>query len=76
MPLSREAALALWTRASHAEIGIGIRTKDKRSLQNMLYAVRQEANDPSLANLVIVLPKTPEDEVWICRKQVELPTDA
>lgn len=77
MPLSREAALALWERAAKAEIGIGIKTKDKRSLQNMLYNVRNEVQDPTIADLVLVLPKTPEDEVWIMRKQVTMePSDA
>ena len=77
MALSREAALALWDRAANAEIGIGITTKDKRALQNMLYNVRNETNDPSLADLVIILPAKPADEVWIMRKQVTMePSDA
>ena len=76
MPLTPAAALALWSRASQAEIGIGITTSDKRSLQNMLYNIRQESGDETMANLVIVLPKTPDDEVWIVKKQVEMPSDA
>lgn len=75
MPLTRDAALALWDRAAAAEIGCGIGTKDKRSLQNMLWTVRQEANNPAHANLVIVLPAD-LDEVWIIKRQVEMPSDA
>lgn len=76
MPLTREAALALWHRAAAAEIGIGVATPDKRSLQNFLYVVRQELGGASLANLVIVLPKAPDNEVWIMKKTVEMPSDA
>lgn len=76
MPLTPTTALAIWSRAAAAEIGVGIKTNDKRSLQNMLYTVRQNSGDASLDNLVIVLPKEPEDEVWIVKRQVEMPSDA
>lgn len=77
MPLTREAALALWDRAAAAEIGTAIveKTNNKRALQNMLYAVRAETNDPKHANLVITLPAD-SDEVWIVKKTVEMPSDA
>ena len=67
--------LPLWTRALDVEIGIrfkiaGVRRKYFR---NTLYECRKQANDPRLADLIMFLPAGGhEDEIWICKKMVEL----
>lgn len=68
--LTTEAGLALWERALASEIGIGIKTKDKRLLSNALYESRK--GRPDLQSLILILPAKPLDEVWICHKQQKL----
>lgn len=63
--------LALWHRALEADIGVGVKTDDRRWLQNVLYEARKEANDPRLEGLVVMIPPD-TTEVWICHKTAEL----
>ena len=68
--------LPLWTRALDEEIGIRftITGVPRETFRNRLYECRDLAADPRLQDLIMFLPATPEtaDEIWICRKQVEL----
>lgn len=68
--LSHDAGVALWERASMTEFGIAIKTKNRKSLQNALWAIRQA--EGRFDNLVIVAPKGHDDEIWICHKEVKL----
>lgn len=70
--LTPPTGLALWERALASEFGIALKTNNKRTLSNALYTIRAEAKRPDLADLVITLPKRPEDEIWICHKEVKL----
>lgn len=68
--LTSALVLPLWYRALETEIGIGIRTDDRRALQTALYRARDEHNDPDLQRLIMFMPNN--DEVWLCKKEVEL----
>ena len=69
--------LPLWTRAldPNVEIGIAFRITGVRreSFRDTLYKARTAANDPALETLIMFLPAAPyADEIWICKKAVEL----
>jgi hypothetical protein len=69
--------LPLWHRALASEIGIAIRTNDRRWLQTALYEARSRANDPQLEKIMLVMPGkdlegNPSQEVMMLKKQVEL----
>lgn len=70
MPLTSMDLLSLWYRALQAEIGIGIRTDDRRYLQSELYKARAASGDPELEKLVMMMPNN--NEVWLCKRAVEL----
>jgi hypothetical protein len=79
MPTSRPSPLTwlpLWTRALDEEIGIRFRISGvpRENFRSRLYECREQSGDPRLQDLIMFLPATPEtlDEIWICRKQVEL----
>ena len=65
-----EAGLALWQRALTSEIGLAIKTENRRSFQNAMYEIRKGHEE--YQSLVIVLPGGKDDEVWICHKEVKL----
>lgn len=69
--LTDEIGIALWRRASQAEIGIAIATKDKPLLRSELYRIRKELANGQFDDIVIFNPKGPE--LFLCRKTVELP---
>jgi hypothetical protein len=67
--------LPLWQRALDCEIGIRFRVSgvERPHMRNILYEARKAAKDPVLEGLIMFLPAAPhDDEIWICRKQVEL----
>ncbi len=68
--------LPLWTRALDEEIGIRftITGVPRDYFRNTLYEARKQSLDPRLEDLIMFLPATPEtqDEIWICKKAVEL----
>jgi len=67
--------LPLWTRALDEEIGIAFRISGvtREYFRNELYAAKKQSADPRLADLIMFLPAGDHtDEIWICRKAVEL----
>lgn len=72
MAVTPSTALALLNRALTVEIGIGIKVKgDRHQFRNLLYKTRKDSGDPRFAALILFAPNN--DEVWICKKEVELP---
>ena len=67
--------LPLWQRALDHEIGIRfvVRGVERLYFRNTLYEARKASGDPTLNDLIMCLPAKPyDDEIWICRKTVEL----
>lgn len=57
------------------EIGIGFTVSgiDRAEFRRTLYKCREAANDPKYNDLILFLPSgNHTDEIWICKKQVEL----
>lgn len=68
--MTDEEMLSLWRQALKEPNGLGISTDKPRSLSALLYRLRDRIDEPELDQLVVVLPKDREDEVWIVRKDV------
>ena len=69
--------LPLWQRALECEIGIAFRIHgiDRNYFAKELYECRKNAADPTLDALMMFQPGGDHtDEIWICKKQVELDT--
>lgn len=67
--------LPLLDRALEVEIGIGFTVSgiDRQVFRNTLYETRKQAADPKYDALILFLPGGDRtDEVWICKKEVEL----
>lgn len=64
--------LDLWSRAAESEIGIAVQTNDPKALRTKLLNTVREADHPQKDQLITFLPEG-KDEVFICRKTVELP---
>lgn len=67
--------LPLFERAMATEIGIAFKISgvDRQYFRNTLYECRKLANDPRLEDIVMFLPAGDHsDEIWLCKKQVEL----
>lgn len=67
--------LPLLTRALDVEIGIGFKVAgvSREFFRNELYEARKQDGDPRLQGLIIFMPGAPlDDEIWICKKEVEL----
>lgn len=71
MPRNPSIYIPLWERALEAELGIAIRTNQPQLLRQELYKAREAANNPAFAEVIMFLPKD-KDEVFLCRKSVEL----
>lgn len=70
MPIPDSLLLEAWNQALEAEVGIAIRTNDRRYVQHQLYRLRAAGDDPRLQTLMIFMPNG--DEVWICKKETKL----
>ena len=70
--MTPELLLNLWTRAAACEFGIAVQTTDPKMLRTKLLNAVREANHPAKDQLITFLPEG-KDEVFICRKTVELP---
>ena len=66
-----DVALEYFHRALKEEIGVALRTDNKRGLKAKLYAVREAAGDPALDEIIIFDPDG--DEIWLCKKSTEMP---
>lgn len=67
--------LPLLTRALSAEIGIRfcISGVTREYFRNTLGECRKLSENPKFSQLITFLPGAPhDDEIWICRKEVEL----
>jgi len=67
--------LPIWERALAVEIGIAFRVSGvtRKYFSNILYESKKSADDPRFDDLIMFLPAAPcDDEIWICKKQVEL----
>lgn len=71
MPRNPNIYIPLWERALESELGIAIRTNHPQLLRQELYRARESANRPEFAEVIIFLP-VGKDEVFLCRKSVEL----
>ena len=71
MPRNPSIYIPLWERALEAEIGIAIATNQPQLLRQELYRAREVANRPEFAEVIMFLPKD-KDEVFLCRKSVEI----
>lgn len=69
--------LPLWQRALDPTCEIGIRFRitgiTREQFRDYLYTARKNSGDPRLQDLIMFLPGGEcTDEIWICKKQVEL----
>lgn len=71
MPRNPNLYIPLWERALETEIGIAISTNQPQLLRQELYRAREASNRPEFAEVIMFLPKD-KDEVFLCRKGVEL----
>ena len=74
MHLTDPLALELWDRALTEEIGVSFRVPEnqKTYVRNWFYRVRQEAGNPEHQEIIMIMPGPKPDEIWLCRKMVEL----
>lgn len=71
--------LPLLHRALTEEIGIAFAVSGcpRETFRNSLYEARKAAEDPRLDELIIFAPAGDHsDELWICKKSVEMTEDA
>ena len=68
--MTSELLFNLWSRAAECEFGIAVQTTDPKRLRDKLLAVKRETE--GFDQLITFLPEG-KDEVFICRKTVELP---
>lgn len=71
MPRNTNIFIPLWERALETEIGISISTNQPQLLRQELYRAREAANRPEFQDVIMFLP-VDKDEVFLCRKSVEL----
>lgn len=71
MPRNPNIYIPLWERALEAEIGIAIATNQPQLLRQELYRAREAAANPAFDEVIMFLPKD-KDEVFLCRKSVEI----
>jgi len=67
--------LPLLDRALDVEIGIGfaVHGVEREQFRNTLYEARKASADPRYDELILFLPGGDHtDEVWVCKKEVEL----
>lgn len=67
--------LPLWQRALDVEIGIAFKVigTTRETFRAQLFECRNQSRDPRLQDLITFCPAAPcGDEVWICKKMVEL----
>lgn len=62
--------LSLWVNALDEEIGLFVRTDDRRKLTAILYEARQEAQMPELEELMLL--QIAEDTIFIAKRSTEL----
>jgi hypothetical protein len=60
----------LWMAALKAEVGIAIPTDNRALLRQHLYRARAELNDPSLDDIVMLMPEK-ETEIWLVHKDAD-----
>ena len=70
--MTPDLLLQCWDRANEAECGIAIQTNDPKTLRTRLLNTAREAGHPAMADIITFLPEG-RDEVFMCRKTVELP---
>ncbi len=69
--------LPLWEHALDPAIEIGIAFRvsgvERTYFRNTLYEARKASKDPRFDSLIMFLPAGDHsDEIWICKKEVEL----
>lgn len=62
--------LGWWYQAAEAEIGVSIKTDDRQKLTAVLYEARSEAQDPVLAEIMMM--QIGPDELFLIKKSTEL----
>lgn len=71
MKPSPSVYLPLFEQVLEREIGIAIRTNDPKALRDELYRARDQSGKPEFHEVIAFLPRD-KDEVFMCRKSVEL----
>lgn len=65
-----EVSLNLWYEALGSALGVVIQTDNPEKLRAKLYRLREQANDPMLASISIVIsPTNPESHVWLVKRK-------
>lgn len=65
-----EASLNLWYEALGSSLGVVIETDNPEKLRAKLYRLREQANDPMLADIsVVISPTVPARHVWLVKRQ-------
>lgn len=74
MILTPDIALALWRRALESEIGVAIQItpETKTLIRDFLYKVKADSHQLALDAVIMVMPGPHPEEIWLCRKAVEL----
>lgn len=62
--------LPLWYNALDEEIGLCIRTNMRKQLTAILYEARQEVNDPTLEEIMVL--QIAEDTLFLIKRSTEL----
>lgn len=64
--------IPLFERVLESEIGVAIETDNPKALRDELYKARDIAARPEFEEVIMFLPQG-KNEVFMCRKSVELP---
>lgn len=65
-----EASLNLWYEALGSSLGVVVQTDNPEKLRQRLYRLREQANDPMLADIsVVISPTNPGSHVWLVKRK-------
>lgn len=67
---STDELIAIWSAANEVDIGIRIKTTERKLLQQQLYRARSELGDDRFNHIVIVMPQE-EDELILVRRDAD-----
>lgn len=63
------ASINLWYEALGTPLGIVVQTSNPEGLRQKLYRLREQANDPMLADIsVVISPTVPGSHVWLVKR--------
>lgn len=65
----------LWHAALLVEVGLSIKTNNRKLLQAQLYNARAAEGTVAMQDIAICIPAT-EDELWLVKREILEPTNA